>query len=432
VKIPRLLAVLALAIVLGACSLAQRPTPRPTLAPLPTLAPDDTPLPTPAPCSGTPELPAGGGVVTLTDFPLADALEVADVVWTGTHFVAVGFREMPDQGYDGTRQGIVWTSCDGVAWQEVVDPQMQYFTPLNVAAMGEDVYVLGTLATCGTNYEGVCEDVAEAGNVFMRSVAGGPWQRLPQDPEMQSAYDLVLEPIQGRLVAHGSSDDENLTYALWQSDNGETWRKTTDLAGMDPIYAVVAQGGGLIAFGDQYLDELEDSKLVIASSSDGMRFTPVTTAPEITGGTIYEAAQGPGGYAAVGVGYPDSEDFGVLGLALQSADGSAWSQATDSDSSFGDSQLEEVHALPDDSGYVAVGYRLDVEDFTAQLGKLWISTDGTSWRSLREFGTTASLYNTSAMGPHGLVIFSAEEDESAEEIDTGVSAYFVPLSEMTP
>jgi hypothetical protein len=200
---------------------------------------------------------------------------------------------------------------------------------------------------------------------------------------------------------------------------------------MDPIYAVVANGDGLIAFGDQYLDELEDSKLVVAASTDGTRFAPVT-APDITGGTIYEAAQGPGGFAAVGVGYPDSEDFGVLGLALHSADGSSWSQATDSDSSFGDAQLEEVHALPGGTGYVAVGYRLDVEDFTAQLGKLWISADGVSWRSLQEFGTTASLYNTSAMGPHGLVIFSAEEDESAEEIDTGVSAYFVPLSEMTP
>jgi hypothetical protein len=430
-KFVRLLGVMALSLVVVACSLAQRPTLRPTLAPIPTLAPDATPPPTPAPCPGAPELPDGQGVNELVDFPLAEALEVADVAWTGTRLVAVGFRPLPGEGYDGPRQGLVWTSCDGVAWQEYVDPIFQYVTPSAVAALGEDVYVMGTLSTCGPTYEGQCEDVAEAGNVITRSVAGAAWQRLPSDPEMQTAFDLAFEAVGGRLVAYGTPNDKNAVLSLWSSANGESWSKTTNVAGMETIYALVAQGEGMIAFGDVYREDIEDTTLVVATSADGSAFTAVS-APDLPGATIFDAVQGPGGYAAVGVAYPETKDFGVVALALRSADGTTWTEASATDDSFGDSQLDNVHVLPDATGYVAVGYRLDADDFTSQLSELWISTDGASWRSLQQFGSSTSVFTTSAMGPYGLVVFSSNEDETAEEIETGVSVYFVPTAAMAP
>jgi hypothetical protein len=156
---------LLLATALAACSLAQRPSPRPTIPPPPTLAPDATPLPTPVPpCSRPPELPAGGGIVELEDFPLAGALEVTDVTWTGSRFVAVGVAPLASTDFGGPRQGIVWTSCDGVEWQELVDPALQYVTPMSVAAIGADTFILGILSVCGAEAEEGCEDVAEAGN----------------------------------------------------------------------------------------------------------------------------------------------------------------------------------------------------------------------------------------------------------------------------
>jgi hypothetical protein len=431
-------ALLLLALILGACSLAQQPTLRPTLAPLPTPGPDATAPPTALPCApaqpGTgPATPAGspgpGGVVALDAFPAADAFEVTDVVWTGSRFVAVGFGGLSGDDYYGRRQGVVWTSCDGLAWQAVVEPALTYVTPTAVAALGEDVFILGVLATCAADFEVECEDVAEAGNVILRSTAGGPWQRLPQAPDLQVAYDVIMRSVGGRLAAYGTADDEELRFTLWWSGDGVSWQATTDLAGMDPIDSLASRDGGFVAFGSAYSDELEDAYLVAASSADGTRFAQ-TSAPDVPGAAITGIAAGPAGFVGVGVGYPDAEDFGQLAVALFSSDGQTWSTATASDGSFGDAALDHAHAL--ESGYIGVGFSVDADDFTAQTARLWQSPDGQTWTSLAEFGGGASQYVASAMGPGGLVLFSTEQEETDDDLSSSIGAYFVPATELAP
>jgi hypothetical protein len=427
-----LVAALPLMLALAACSVAQAPASSPTLPPPPTLAPDATPPPTPEPCAAPADLPAGERVVPLDDFPLSDALEVTDVAWTGTQLVAVGFGSMPGEGYDGPRQGLAWTSCNGVAWQAIIDPALQYVTPTSVAAVDGAVFILGTLSTCGPVYAEECDDAAEAGNVVIRLLDDGTLRRLPQDPAMKGAFDLDMEGVGSRLAVHGSANDERLTYTLWLSSDGESWQATTELAGMDPIDALAATGnGGVLGFGSAYVDDMKDSVLIVASSSDGLRFSAVP-APQSPGSVMVDAAAGSNGYAAVGVGYPADDDFGVLAVALHSIDGSSWTEAVASDGSFEGSQLDSVHALPDGSGYVAVGYRLDEGDFTSQQGTLWHSVDGRAWATLGTFGNMSSVYTTASMGGHGLVVFSADQDDSADDFASSVSAYFAPAAELRP
>ncbi|MDL2334507.1 MAG: hypothetical protein QFC55_00565 [Chloroflexota bacterium] len=406
-----------------------------TPIPLGTPTPINLSTPTPPGSSATPTLPIGptdspgnapfGPFVKLDSFPAADAFEVTDVNVTPSGLIAVGFGGLNGADYYGVRQGIVWTSVDGMNWLESVDPSLVNVTPIRVVSKGSDLYLAGTLSAC-SELDDNCTDVAQAGNGIWRSTNGGAWELLPQVADMQSGYidDMLLAG--DKLVVYGGAGGGQET-TVWVSQDGATWTSTTDLSGMDPITSMAVGPAGLNAFGNIYDDALLDVVLIATTSTDGATFSPATT-PDMTGSGIDDLAAGPNGM--VGVGYHTSELFDIDGVAVRSSDGLAWTQATNNDGSFAGSALQAVHALVG-GGYVAVGYTPRNDDFSLEDGTAWFSPDGSNWQLIARLDGGFSALSTSALAPAGVVVFAAEQTNVDEDtVGSVIHAWFAPLASL--
>ncbi|MGZ8722060.1 MAG: hypothetical protein ACXWXH_11410 [Aeromicrobium sp.] len=389
-------------------------------------------LPPPSPI-GSPPVPSGSPSAeavfrALPDFPAAGAFEVTGVTIGVCGWVAAGFGAPSGEGYFGHRQGVVWRSGDGTTWQETVEPQLTNVTPLHVASLGTSDFVVGLLRTCAEDSEDLCEEPPDAGNGVWRSIGGGPWERLPVPPGLQAASSLdELAVGLDRLVISGTTGDDAETATVWISADGSTWSQTTDLGGLDPIYALAGGPPGLVAFGTALSADEEFVLVNAATSADGSRFTPASV-PQLPNAAIESTVAGPIGMS--GVGYAETEDLGVSAAALYSADGLSWVQASAADGSFENSGMLEVHALP--AGYVALGFRPSDLDFAVQEGHSWISRDGQSWTSLAPIGEASSLLTTSAVGPAGLVVFTASQEETEFDVTSTIGAWFAPRESLTP
>jgi hypothetical protein len=366
----------------------------------------------------------------MTGFAQGDAYEVSGVTTTPNGFVAVGFAGT-GQGYFGLHQGVVWTSTDGMTWQQTVDPAFVDVLPTNVVALGSDVFVFGDYSTCAEALSEECADDPNAGNVIFKSSNGGPWLQLAQTPDILHAEFDGVKVWNDKLVAWGAAADDNATTTLWTSADGLTWTASQDMAGIDPIDSVGVGGPGLVAFGAEYLESIEDVKLVAGVSSDGVRFAS-TSVPEITGASVIDATSGPGGMA--GVGWAASDVTPSLGLAVYSADGTNWAQGQASDNSFDNTLMNDLHSNA--SGYIAVGSTIDETDMTLQTARIWVSADGRSWRSLGEFGGSFSQYGDSALGPNGLVVFTADQQDSGDDetldVTSTINGWYIPVDKLTP
>jgi len=381
----------------------------------------------PPAASGTP--PPGGVATQISGFPQGSAYEVTGVAVTPAGYVAVGFAGT-GQGYFGLHQGVVWRSADGINWQQTVDPAFLDVSPTYVVAVADTVYVFGQFSTCAEAIDTECTDDPNAGTVVFRSMSGAPWEQLAQTSDIIGASFDGVTAWGNTLVAWGAAGDDNGTSTVWTSADGLNWTPTTDLAGLDPVDSVAAGGPGLIAFGAKFDASIEDTQLVAATSTDGIQFTSATV-PAITGASVMSVAAGPGGYAGAGWAASDSEPS--LGLTLSSADGTNWSQTTATDGSFDNTLMNDLHATS--SGYVAVGSAIDETDMTLQTGRIWLSADGTSWHSPGNFGGIFSQYGDSALGPGGLVVFTADEQDSNDEgtdVNSTIYGWLVPNDRLTP
>jgi hypothetical protein len=117
---------------------------------------------------------------------------------------------------------------------------------------------------------------------------------------------------------------------------------------------------------------------------------------------------------------------------LTSTDGQTWSQATTSDNSFENAYINEVRATQ--SGYVAIGAVLDENNPDVQTLRAWTSADGKSWRAAGPIGDPYTNYGASALGSHGLVVFTEYEDDSETEATSSASinGWFVPIDSLAP
>jgi hypothetical protein len=366
-----------------------------------------------------------GGFVELADFPADEAFEVTGATATADGFVAVGFAGLEGDDYFGRRQGIVWRSSDGRTWQSARDASLANVTPVRIASLGRDLFMLGLLSVCAEN-EG-CEEVAEAGYAIWRAATDGTWQRLEPPAGMQQAL-AVDDLVAGwdRLVAFGSAADERETPTMWSSTDGVDWTQTTNLAGLDPLTAFGASPNGFVAFGTVLLPDRDTSDLAAALSRDGATFTAATV-PALPNAAVDDVAVGAGGLVGVGRGY-SGDDIDLRGLALFSADGLAWVEGAADDGSFLDAALVAAHAVS--AGYVAIGFKIEETDFGFQAGQSWISVDGQRWRALASIGEV-SLITASASGATGLVVFSADQFEDETGVTSTISAWFAPASTLT-
>lgn len=401
----------------------------PTAGPGATPSASTAPPPSAPPSDGSASASPGAVFQSVADFPMGDAFEVTGVTAAPSGFIAVGFGALGEEGYFGRRQGLVWRSPDGHTWQQAVEPAFEYVTPMGIAALGTDLFVIGVLASCPQIGDDTCTEVPEAGNAVWRSADGGAWERLPQLPSMQLGLVDGMVVGLGRAAVFGGAGDEAQTTTLWMSVDGANWTATTDLAGLDPITALAAGSAGFVAFGTRYVPEIENIELNAGVSADGVHFAAAVT-PSLPGAAIEDAVAGPaGGFA--GVGYSGSEDLALAGVVLYSADGLNWTQATDSDGSFAGSELIMVHALP--NGYVALGFTPQADDFAVLNGRSWLSADGRSWRALAPVGESFTQLTASAIGAAGLVVFTADQQEVGEDsVTSKVNAWFAPIAGLTP
>jgi len=378
--------------------------------------------------SATPPPPGIGEQIT--GFPASDAFEVTSVVPIANGFLAVGFGGMPGQDYFGLRQGIVWTTTDGLTWQESSDPAFTDTTLTDVVTMGSDIYVVGYMSTCDFAINPDCVDAPSAGTVVYRSSNGGGWEQLQQTADIQHATFDGVRASDNLLVAWGSAGDTNVTTTLWTSSDGLAWTPATDLAGMDPVYSATAGGPGVLAFGTSNDAQSDELSLIGATSSNGSQFTAATL-PSVPNGEIDDICLGPAGY--VGVGNFETDDVPDIALALSSADGLTWTQSP-SDDSFQNALMTEVHAAANE--YVAVGSTFDPNDPTleSQTLRAWASADGHTWRSAGDVGGSFTQYGASALGSNGLVIFTAYQPDIEDDVDvtSTISAWLVPLDRLAP
>ncbi|MEP7158708.1 MAG: hypothetical protein ABI797_04730 [Chloroflexota bacterium] len=407
------------------------PTYSTTAGPTGSATPIPIPTDTPAPGATTPgptTPPTGTGFQPLAGFASTAAFEVDDVIATPGGFMAVGFGGLDGETYFGRHQGVVWTSADGLNWTESVDASLRNVSPYQVVVRGVDYFMAGVVSACPQLSEEECTDVPEAGSAIFHSTDGVAWQMLPQNVDMQ--YGLIDDMLFAgdRLVVFGSSADENQTTTVWQSTDGATWSSSTNLAGLETISAMTFGNNLLTAFGTRYVPELEDIVLMAASSVDGATFTAATV-PDLTGAAIDDVVQGTNGFA--GVGYQSSEALEIAGVALFSADGTTWTEVTNSDASWAGSGVSFIGALPA-GGYVAVAFTPREDDFTLQDGTTLRSADGTDWTSLGSLDGAFSQLMSAALGGPGMVVFAVEytEDDEGENVTTVVHGWFAPLSEL--
>jgi hypothetical protein len=394
-------------------------TPTPTGPTTPT----PTGLTTPEPTTPTSHTPLGQ-FARLTSFPADGAMAVTDVTTTPTGFVAVGFGGLNGgTSFYSVRQGIVWTSVDGVNWIEWVDPTLANVEPLSVVARGSDLFMAGYLSAC-SGLDDSCTDVPQTGNGIWQSANGGPWQLLAQDPEMQHGLVDEMFLAGDRLVVIGGAGEEEQS-TVWISQDGVSWTATTDLAGMDPIDSMAVGPAGFSAFGTIYDDAAFDVVLVAATSSDGAHFT-TASAPQLLGTGIDDLVAGPAGMA--GVGYHLTDLFDQSGAAVHSRDGVHWTESTNSDGTFDGSALQTVHALPA-GGYVAAGFTQRDDEFGTLDGAVWFSADGSDWVLIARLDAGFTALDASALGSTGVVIFASEQvDLPDDDIGSVVHGWFAPLS----
>ena len=426
-------ALVAAMILIAACGPTANAI-RPTLPPR-TLTPGNpvpTPIQTPSGVTSSigpqsPSTPPPGVAQPMTGFSQGNAYEVSAVTATSNGFVAVGFAGT-GQGYYGLHQGIVWTSADGQTWQQTVDPAFVDVDPTYVVAIGNDVYVFGDYSSC-SEMDQECSLSASSGNVIFRSQSGGAWEQLAQTTDILNAEFDGVRVWNDTLVAWGSAADDNSTTTLWTSKDGLTWTPTTNLAGLDPIDTVGVGGPGIVAFGSKYDDASGNATLSSATSKDGVAFS-AGVAPVVQDATVTGLVAGPGGMA--GIGNVQSDTTASAGVTVFSADGVTWTQTMAGDSSFANTQLNDIHSSS--SVYVAVGSILDQTDFTLQTGRILVSGDGKTWRALGNFGGVFSQYGGSALGTSGLVLFTANEQDNADGTDLSSTIYgwFVPAAQLVP
>jgi hypothetical protein len=412
------------------------PTPaRPTVSPSPTPSPAPTATPTVTASPAVPTSPSptlnGAAWRYLGDFPVDEAIDVSSVASTRDGFIAVGSEPAEGEPFFGVRQGVVWTSADGISWQRSTDEAFASSTLLHVVAVGGTPYVFGLRSVCVLAADD-CVDLPDAGMTVWRPDDDG-WERLPQAAAMQEAFLVGVVALDDTTIV-GFGDRPGgrrgeLVATAWVTDDGVEWEEVTDLAGLDPISAAAVGPDGMVAFGTRFMRGTDRIVTVAAFSEDGRNFEPATV-PAGLEVVIESIALGESGFVAAGA-TEDAQFLGAKPTLLTSADGRAWTEI-ELDDSFAGIGLHQVRALP--GGYLLLGYRPSEADPTRDSGISWLSRDGSEWTQPASLGGgDYRLFNGSAVGPTGAVAFALDyEEEPTEGPLSTVRAWFAPIDELRP
>jgi len=250
----------------------------------------------------------------------------------------------------------------GGGWKQVTPPEMAGVTLSDVTASGVGFEAVGTALEASN---------AQKGAAF-KSPNGTTWAAASNEPFKDSTLAAVAT-VHAGLVALGAGHCslECGGFQSWLSTDGTTWggpvKSTTpgdDARGI----GLVEQGSTIVAVATELQDpSTNKNRGRVYLSTDANAWTdplaPDALAQDIPTGIATD------GTSLVAVGSTISAEGTHNGGAWRSADGHAWSAATN-DGSFEGAQLMAV--VHGSGGYFAVGsIGLD--------GAVWSSIDGASW-----------------------------------------------------
>jgi hypothetical protein len=235
---------------------------------------------------------AGGSIATSPDGARwtpspssAPRLDLQDVVWTGTQFVAVGAGPFANVA-------IIRTSPDGLAWTEVEPDALRYRQGLSAIAWNGSTFV-----ALGDTY------LAASPDGFSWSVTA-EWVT----PYFFRLSGVVWTGTKFVVVGSGLGPDGFMEGLVLTSTDGLDWTQVHAQAGAW-FRRVAARGETLLVTG---ADASDPGNLRIYVSADGTTWRPVTDLPmSALNGIVWAGTQ------FVGIG-------GFPAKAYTSADGVAW------------------------------------------------------------------------------------------------------------
>jgi hypothetical protein len=275
-----------------------------------------------------------------------------EIAQDASRYVAVG-----EGGY--LTPGFVWTSADGLSWDEVQTGSTFATAVLRAVVRTDDGYVVA-----GAGWEG---SASGGGAAIWRSTDGLEWRPAVSIESAEHA-DVIerLAFANGRFVAlgrqiMGSAAGQPM---IWVSDDADHWEWVTGVATTDmgSVGRVVAGGPGFVAIGSAG----------VWTSADGDAWSRA----------LMPASYASGAWSAKLAGGRDGRIViaGAGGQLYVSDDGDAW-MAHELPADGSDRAPRILNLAATSWGYAALTASMAPIDDTLRRSStlLWTSRDGTTW-----------------------------------------------------
>ena len=216
------------------------------------------------------------------------------VIATDAGLVAVGVDES-----GGDHDAAVWTSADGMAWTRVPHDENIFGGPDNQWMWDVTTGPAGLVAV---GFEGPPEQLHAA---VWNSPDGEIWRRVPHDAELFEvdgrAAMLGVTAGPDGYVAVGEIGPPDIDAAVWTSPDGTTWSRVPDnevvLGGggngvaTSPYESAIQSMSAVAWTGDRFVAVgLEDDAAAVWISTDGTRWERVADPAGVFGGGIGSTA----------------------------------------------------------------------------------------------------------------------------------------------
>ncbi len=374
---------LALVLVLSACTTATAdPSIVPSEPPPPASAPpSDAPTPTPQPSQPTDppaivyepaEVPASeNGSSTITIVPGGEGL------------VAIGF--------DGGFGTLLWTSADGGrTWTDITPPD---FASIGIASVVEfDGMLVGVGRGDTINVE------AEEAAVYL-SDDGVGWRKVETAEQLVGQMIDVISTDDGLFAVGGVPGADSA--GVWHSTDALTWTRVGGDFEHAFLWAIAEGGAGLVAVGWRRNPEPDLAVWTSADAGQNWRLAP--------------DPEGYAGFEATDVAALPDGTLAMVGGAFDGSGGRIWTSTDGASWALVEDDMPGVFARNvtlTDAGLLATG---GGEDMAARA---WLSTDGAAWTPLGD-PVDGAIFTGAAETPDGVLLSGGTQSGTLE---TGIVA----------
>jgi len=359
-------------------------------------SPTDTGTPSFSSLPSTPPSPAvAGGWSAVTRQAAVDGVQLYDVVWTGSQFVATGSALDDSTAFVDSVDGQTWRRWSGGS---------PAGSSLHLAAGSAGVLAVGTIyAGSGVDHDRPASWFSPDGQTWTVSVDPFPAGRTGSD--RVTVTDVVATDsgwlAVGRQdpLCNANCGTTPVRALAWTSKDGLSWRRVTGQGAFEggAINAVGRTGSGFVAGG--MTNDNAAGHAAFWTSPDGRAWTRVPDARLFRAAKrklwteVKDITVDHGTVVAVGMGSEDASDFAIRAW-LSMDDGHSWALAEGDWRRSGPGLA--VAGTPE--GFLAIGPGSD----QAGCGDgVWDSVDGRSWSCLalgqdaQHFGPYAAAASSS-------------------------------------